>query len=133
MLGDLDPKIAESLMQHINREVVQGAGFLSEIGNQDALVHICSKLKPRKVLKNGFVYRPGERGQEVYIIVDGEVEVSFADYEDRTHQAKHKGDMLGIGCLRELFEKPSAFPYRYNTHCMTCCGKIKLRVQDTVS
>ena len=133
MLGDLPPKMAEDLMEHIYREIVQGVGFLSEIGNQDTLVHICSKLKPRKVLKNGFVYRPGERGQEVYIIVDdGEIEVSFANYEDETHQAKHKGDMLGEGCLRELFERRSAFPYRYNTQAVakSDCELKTLTIED---
>jgi CRP-like cAMP-binding protein len=133
MLGDLPPKMAEGIMEHIYRDIVQGAGFLSQIENQDALLHICGKLKPRKVLKSGFVYRPGERGQEVYIIVDeGEVEVSFAKYEDETHQAKHKGDMLGAGCLRELFEKRSAFPYRYNTQAVakSDCELKTLTVED---
>lgn len=61
---------------------------------------ICMKIKPFVAMKNDVIYRKGEVSREIFIVIDGEVLITFDD-DVATAASRAGSDRMRSVTLRE--------------------------------
>jgi cyclic nucleotide gated channel len=103
VLAQLPPAMAQDLLHHMYKKLLVDVPMFKKL-EEGAITMLCSLIKPYTAMKDDTIYVKGEIGREIYIIMNGCVEISF---EDGDREEIEKGQTFGEGCLRELLRKSS--------------------------
>ena len=73
---------------------------------ENAITRICGLIKPFAAMRGDVVYKRGEVGREIYIVIDGEIRINFAYSQEQQEASKdiNTGSTFGEGCAEELFD-----------------------------
>lgn len=64
-------------------DIIKGVPFFRTL-EEGAIVKICGLLKPFCAMKDDLIYKRGEVGREMYVIMKGSIEISFTDEATKT-------------------------------------------------
>ena len=87
VLNSLPPSLAQELMEAMYKDIVDTVPLFAGL-DTEIISKLCVTLRPYQALADEYVYRQGEIGKELYIILQGRVEMS---------RDKHRLGVLGAG------------------------------------
>ncbi len=103
VLAQLPPAMAQDLLHHMYKKLLVDVPMFKKL-EDGAITMLCSLIKPYFAMQGDSIYSQGEVGREVYIIMQGAIEISF---EDGDQEEINSGRTFGEGCLKELLRKRS--------------------------
>lgn len=103
VLAQLPPAMAQDLLHHMYKKLLVDVPMFKKV-EEGAITMLCSLIKPYTAMQGDPIYKQGEVGREVYVIMQGIVEITF---EDGDQEEIEKGQTFGEGCLRQLLRKNS--------------------------
>jgi hypothetical protein len=74
------PRLCSGFRYH---NVIKGVPFFRPL-EEAAIIRLCGLLKPFRAMKEDLIYKRGEVGRELYIVMRGEVRISFTDTVAKT-------------------------------------------------
>ena len=87
VLNSLPPSLAQELMEAMYKDIVDTVPLFAGL-DTEIISKLCVSLRPYQALADEYVYRQGEIGKELYIILQGRVEMS---------RDMHRLGVLGAG------------------------------------
>eukprot|EP01043_Picozoa_sp_COSAG02_P073932 COSAG02_NODE_14581_length_1257_cov_2.759067_1_plen_284_part_00 len=106
VLSQLPPAMAHELLSHMYQQILSQVPMFNNL-EEGAILRLCALIKPFKAMSGDLIYKHGEIGREIYIIIDGNIEISYTvEHDDSLQEVKtlHAGATFGEGCASELFE-----------------------------
>ena len=106
VLSQLPPAMAQELLSHMYQKILGQVAMFNNL-EEGAITQICALIKPLKAMEGDMIYKNGEVGREIYIIIEGIVEIQYTgNYTTSLAEMKKlkAGATFGEGCASELFE-----------------------------
>ena len=63
---------------HRYHKVIKGVPFFRAL-EEGAIIKLCGLLKPFCAMQDDLIYKRGEVGREMYVLMNGNVQISFTD------------------------------------------------------
>lgn len=76
ILASLPPTLSSELSFYMYRDMIEKLPLFKGLG-QEVIHHLCQIVRPMRALKDQVIYEEGSIGTTMYVIIDGEVEVSL--------------------------------------------------------
>ena len=106
VLSQLPPAMAHELLSHMYEKILSQVPMFNNL-EEGAITRLCALIKPFTALAGDLIYKHGEVGREIYIIIDGAVDIHYTmAYDSSPYETKvlSGGATFGEGCASELFE-----------------------------
>lgn len=106
VLSQLPPAMAHELLSHMYQTILSQVPMFNNL-EESAILRLCTLIKPFKAMSGDLIYKHGEVGREIYIIIEGDVEINYTVENDGSLQevkTLSAGATFGEGCASELFE-----------------------------
>lgn len=98
--------MAQQLVQHMYKSVFVNVEMFKNL-DENAITKLCGLLKPYTAMAGDTIFKPGEVGREVYIILEGRVQVArpgVVTTEENGQKTLGPGATFGEGCCADLFD-----------------------------
>ena len=76
ILASLPPTLSTELSFFMYKSIIEKVPLFKGLG-QEVMCHLCQLFKNMRVFKDQWIYEEGSVGSTMFVIIDGEVEVSF--------------------------------------------------------
>ncbi|EFJ52746.1 hypothetical protein VOLCADRAFT_86033 [Volvox carteri f. nagariensis] len=131
VLSRLPFELRAKILRHLYLPTVARVPLLQSMAEDDVfLTDLCVRLQPTHFSADTFVYMRGENGADVYILLQGELQV-LAEPSALLYSIP-EGTIFGEGSvLRQLFNQESGkVKRRENVFCKTPCDMLRIPEED---
>ncbi|GIL77637.1 hypothetical protein Vretimale_6799 [Volvox reticuliferus] len=132
VLARLPFELRAKILRHLYLPTVARVPLLQSMAEDDVfLTDLCVRLQPTHFSADTFVYMRGESGSDVYILLQGELQVLAADLGALLYCVP-EGTIFGEGSvLRQLFNQEGGkVKRRENVFCKTPCDMLRIPEED---
>ncbi|GIL49816.1 hypothetical protein Vafri_6128 [Volvox africanus] len=132
VLARLPFELRAKILRHLYLPTVARVPLLQSMAEDDVfLTDLCVRLQPTHFSADTFVYMRGESGCDVYILLQGELQVLAAD-QGALLYCVPEGTIFGEGSvLRQLFNQEGGkVKRRENVFCKTPCDMLRIPEED---
>ena len=98
VLAQLPPPMAQEVIDCLYHEQIRNVPMFRSL-EDGALATICMRMRPFKAMREDWIYKTGEAGREMYIIIDGKVALRGPRGPPRL---LNTGAVFGEGCVSQL-------------------------------
>lgn len=106
VLSQLPPAMAHELLSHMYQSIICQVPMFNNL-EEGAITRLCALIKPFTAMQDDLIYKRGEVGREIYIIVEGDVDIHYIEGHQVSVEERKQlgiGATFGEGCAVELFE-----------------------------
>ncbi|GLC41041.1 hypothetical protein PLESTB_000949600 [Pleodorina starrii] len=132
VLARLPFELRSKILRHLYLPTVARVPLLQSMAEDDVfLTDLCVRLQPTHFSADTFVYMRGESGADVYILLQGELQVLSADLGALLYSVP-EGTIFGEGSvLRQLFAQEGGKVKRCeNVFCKSPCDMLRIPEED---
>jgi hypothetical protein len=117
VLAQLPPAMAHELLTHMYHKIISQVPMFNNL-EEGAITRLCALIKPYTAMNGDLIYKRGEVGREIFIIIGGTVEIQY------TATAEQKR-VFTAG------EKTKRNERTFLSHLMVCQDRLGTNVRHT--